>query len=106
MESPAISIITLIVLAKDKLFIIRVSAIGKMVDTNEKLKGGPEEMRKKKLALTAITLMGIAVTFGTGISDAVEEENSSSACINCHTDLEEMDSYGAAAASGGAAIAG
>lgn len=63
-------------------------------------------MKKKKLALTAITLLGIAVTFGSGISDAIEEGDASSACINCHTDLEEMDSYGAAAASGGAAIAG
>lgn len=63
-------------------------------------------MKKKKFTLAAITMMGVAVTFGSGISNAVEEEELSTSCINCHTDLEEMDSYGAAAASGGAAIAG
>jgi hypothetical protein len=37
---------------------------------------------------------------------AAEEGDSSSACIKCHTDLDEMDSYGAEAAGGGGAIAG
>jgi len=60
---------------------------------------------KKKVTLAAITLLGIAVTFGAGVGMG-EDAGSSSACINCHGDLEEMDSYGAAAASGGAAIAG
>lgn len=59
----------------------------------------------KKLTLAAITLFGVAVTFGAGICVG-EGAGSSSSCINCHGDLEEMDSYGAAAASGGAAIAG
>ncbi|MCB2181762.1 MAG: hypothetical protein KQH63_07045 [Desulfobulbaceae bacterium] len=61
---------------------------------------------KKKFTLAAITLLGVAVTFGAGMSFAGEDAGSSSSCIKCHTDLEEMDSYGAASASGGAAIAG
>ena len=61
---------------------------------------------KKKFTLAAITLFGIALTFNSGICFGEEDSGSSSSCINCHSDLEEMDSYGAAAASGGAAIAG
>ena len=60
----------------------------------------------KKFTLAAITILGVAVTFGAGISFGGEAGGSSSSCINCHSDLEEMDSYGAAAASAGAAIAG
>lgn len=52
----------------------------------------------------ATTCLGLA--FAAVGSLAAEELDSSSACIECHTDLEEMDSYGAASASGGAAIAG
>ena len=61
---------------------------------------------KKKLTLAAITLFGVAVTFGAGICVGEQENGSSSSCIKCHSDLEEMDSFGAASASGGAAIAG
>ena len=34
------------------------------------------------------------------------DDTDSSECIGCHTDLEEMDDYGAKAASAAAAIAG
>jgi hypothetical protein len=61
---------------------------------------------EKKLTLAALTFFGIAVAIGGGICFAKQDAGSSSFCINCHSDLEEMDSYGAAAASGGAAIAG
>ncbi|HFQ79866.1 MAG TPA: hypothetical protein ENK33_00655 [Desulfobacterales bacterium] len=37
---------------------------------------------------------------------AAQENNSSSACIKCHTDFKAMDRYGAKAAAGAAAIAG
>ena len=37
---------------------------------------------------------------------AYTEDGDSSACISCHTDLEEMDDYGAKAASAAAAVAG
>lgn len=60
----------------------------------------------RQLTLFAITLLGAVVMFGAGKCFAGEDDGSSSFCIQCHTDLEEMDSYGAAAASGGAAIAG
>lgn len=62
-------------------------------------------MSKRKRTFAAIAIMGMAFTAGIGVSNALGQDDSS-ACINCHTDLEEMDSYGAAAASGGAAIAG
>ncbi len=38
--------------------------------------------------------------------NACSDESDSSACISCHTDLEEMDEYGAKAASAAAAVAG
>ncbi|HFQ89282.1 MAG TPA: hypothetical protein ENK27_04310 [Desulfobulbus sp.] len=56
--------------------------------------------------LIATTFLGLVLAFGTVGSYAAQEAGSSSACINCHTDLEAMDEYGAASASGGAAIAG
>lgn len=37
---------------------------------------------------------------------AYSDDSDSSACISCHTDLEEMDDYGAKAASAAAAVAG
>ncbi len=37
---------------------------------------------------------------------ASEDLSDSSECISCHTDLEEMDDYGAEAASAAAAVAG
>ena len=39
-------------------------------------------------------------------NQAFSDESDSSACISCHTDLEEMDEYGAKAASAAAAVAG
>jgi len=63
--------------------------------------------RKTQGVLIATTFLGIVLAFGTaGPLDAQETDSDSSACVNCHTDLEEMDSYGAASASGSAAIAG
>ncbi len=37
---------------------------------------------------------------------AEEDTSDSSQCVACHTDLEEMDDYGAKAASAAAAVAG
>ncbi|GEM_PF-2286969 len=62
--------------------------------------------RKTQGMLIATTFLGLALAFGTAGPLVAQEAESSSACIDCHTDLEEMDSYGAASASGGAAIAG
>ena len=62
--------------------------------------------RKTQGILIAGALIGLCFTVGQGSMLAAEEADSSSACINCHTDLEEMDSYGADAAGGGGAIAG
>ncbi len=64
-------------------------------------------MKKKTQGiLIATTFLGLGLVFGPVGNLAAQEADSSSACIDCHTDLEEMDSYGAASASGGAAIAG
>lgn len=62
-------------------------------------------MSMRKRTFAAVAILGMAFTAGIGVSNALAQDDSS-ACINCHTDLEEMDRYGAAAASGGAAIAG
>jgi len=65
-------------------------------------------MKRKKtqgIFITA-TCLGLAFAFGPVGSLAAQETDPSSSCINCHTDLEEMDSYGAASANGDAAIAG
>ncbi len=63
--------------------------------------------RRTRLAIAAVTFLGMAFAFGPGnTARAAEEAPSSSECIKCHTDLERMDSYGAASASGAAAIAG
>ncbi len=63
--------------------------------------------KKRRLALTGTALVGFMCAFGiAGTASAAQDADPSSACIRCHTDLEEMDSYGAAAASGAAAIAG
>jgi len=62
---------------------------------------------KKKLTLASAALLGLACTFGVaGTVSAQEEAGSSSECIKCHTDLERMDAFGAAAASSSAGIAG
>ncbi|MEJ2032207.1 MAG: hypothetical protein P8Y63_04030 [Deltaproteobacteria bacterium] len=58
----------------------------------------------KKSFMIAAGLFGLACTFGT--ATAIADTASSSACINCHTDLGRMDEYGAKAAGGAAAIAG
>lgn len=65
-------------------------------------------MKRKKTQglLIATTCLGLAFAFGPVGDLSAQEADSSSSCINCHTDLEEMDSYGAASANGGAAIAG
>ncbi|MGD0887520.1 MAG: hypothetical protein ABSA46_21975 [Thermodesulfovibrionales bacterium] len=70
-------------------------------------------MKKKgKKTLSFITLVGIAFVFALGVFAlggtpfAADEGASSTACIKCHTDLNKMDSYGAASAGAGAAIAG
>ena len=62
-------------------------------------------MKRKRLMITA-ALLGLTCTFGLASTLSAEAESSSSACINCHTDLDRMDEYGAAEAGGGAAIAG
>ena len=53
-----------------------------------------------------------ALIFATAISlllpsgAASDDMSDSSECVACHTDLEEMDDYGAEAASAAAAVAG
>ncbi len=61
---------------------------------------------KTQGVLIATTCLAIVLALGTAGHLAAREADSSSACVNCHTDLEEMDSFGAASASGSAAIAG
>jgi hypothetical protein len=61
---------------------------------------------KKKLTLPSVALLGLACTFGFAEMVSAEEAVSSSECIKCHTDLEQMDAFGAAAASSSAGIAG
>ncbi len=67
-------------------------------------------MPKHKRNLPIFTLMLALVLglFASGLLRAQEKEaeSDSSACVNCHTDLEEMDEYGAKAASSAAAVAG
>jgi hypothetical protein len=61
--------------------------------------------KKKHGFLIAGAFLGLCFT-AVPVGALAGEADSSSACINCHTDLEEMDSYGADAAGGGGAIAG
>ena len=62
---------------------------------------------KRKLIVASAALLGMACTFGpAGLASAKEGTDSSSECIKCHTDLEKMDAFGAAAASSAAGIAG
>ncbi len=62
---------------------------------------------KSGWALAAVGLLSIACAFGMGSRlFAADGTASSSECIKCHTDLDRMDSYGAASAAGAAAIAG
>lgn len=61
---------------------------------------------KKKFTLTSAALLGLACTFGLAGTIAAQEAGSSSECIKCHTDLAQMDAFGALAASSSAGIAG
>ncbi len=61
---------------------------------------------KKKLTLTSAALLGLACTFGVAGTVHAQEADPSSECIKCHTDLEKMDAFGAAAANSAAGIAG
>ena len=63
--------------------------------------------RRTRLTIAAMMFLVIIFAFGPGVRlFAAEEAPSSSECIKCHTDLNRMDSYGAASAGGAAAIAG
>lgn len=62
-------------------------------------------MKRKRFMITA-AFLGLACTFGLAKTLSAEDTASSSECINCHTDLDRMDEYGAAAAGGEAGIAG
>ncbi len=63
--------------------------------------------KKSKMTLVSIALPGIAFALALGGTPfAAGEVASGSECIKCHTDLDKMDSYGAASAGGAAAIAG
>ena len=62
---------------------------------------------RKKLTVASTVLFGLSCTFGAaGWLAAQEETDASSECIACHTDLEQMDVFGAASASSSAGIAG
>ncbi len=57
--------------------------------------------------------LGISALFLTvagallmSVSAVADDMSDSSECVACHTDLEEMDDYGAEAASAAAAVAG
>jgi hypothetical protein len=63
--------------------------------------------KKSKMTLVSIALLGITFAFALGgVPFAADKGASGNACIKCHTDLNRMDSYGAAGAGAGAAIAG
>ena len=51
--------------------------------------------KKRRRALISTTMLGFVCAFGVGGSLFADDMTSSSECINCHTDLEEMDRYGA-----------
>lgn len=61
---------------------------------------------ERKRFMVAAAFLSLACTFGLAGTVPAEDEASSSECISCHTDLERMDEYGAAAAGGEAGIAG
>lgn len=54
----------------------------------------------------AIIFLAVVCIFSSVGQLAAQESDSSSACIKCHTNYQAMDSYGAKAAAGSAAIAG
>ncbi len=53
-----------------------------------------------------LILAGVFLSLLGASAVIAQDDSDSSACVNCHTDLEEMDDYGAAAASAAAAVAG
>lgn len=59
-----------------------------------------------KLRIVSATLLALACTMGAVWANAAYGASTSSECVNCHTNLAEMDRYGAAAAGGAAEIAG
>ena len=62
---------------------------------------------KKKFTLPSVALLGLVCTFGFAEMVSAEEAVSSSGeCTKCHTNLDKMDAFGAAAASSSAGIAG
>jgi len=63
-------------------------------------------MNKRTKLKLAIIIFGFVGIFSSVGQLAAQESDSSSACIKCHTDYQAMDSYGAKAAAGAAAIAG
>jgi len=63
-------------------------------------------MRKKGRSILWFAALGITGLIAVSPTMSIGEEETSSACIACHTDLDEMDSYGAQAAKSGAGIAG
>jgi len=62
-------------------------------------------MKRKRLMITA-TFLGLVCSLSIAGTLSAEDDSSSSACINCHTDLDRMDEFGAAASGGEAGIAG
>ncbi len=60
------------------------------------------------LALLAIMTMVVVAGLRDwpGWDALAASDQDSDGCVNCHTDLEEMDDYGAKAASAAAAVAG
>ncbi len=64
--------------------------------------------RQRKTSLVFFVLLSFCLlsTGGLRAEEQSAESVDSSECINCHTDLEEMDEYGAQAASASAAVAG
>jgi hypothetical protein len=65
-------------------------------------------MRMKTSFFQGIAAMffTVAVAFAVSASAVADDMSDSSECVACHTDLEEMDDYGAEAASAAAAVAG
>ena len=64
-------------------------------------------MQEKKAGMVcAAVIFGLCFVAVAVNGFAAEGEDSSSACVKCHTDLDAMDSAGAEAAGGGGAIAG
>ncbi len=64
-------------------------------------------MKKKGETYLGVMIFGLLAFLAVvPAASSLAETSDSSACIDCHTDLDAMDSYSAAAAKGGAGIAG